>query len=342
MKKIVFLSVLSLLSTLLFAEDLHERPVNIPVYYPYSDALFAASFSNYLEKYPSFFYQDFYGDLISIPDDVDYYGEVVRMAASIGSLIPMAENLSGIASVNFALDNVYVAQSMNLFTGAGVLGQYDSYKLGLLAGYYMDRYQELPERYGTYNTDAILDDQPASMTNAVRFVIISNIELLDKIPFLNNIGGHLNISEKAEVDNFEGKLSFRRFLFWVLGQVGIDIYYGQNPYNILLEQKLSGAKFETKHISIDVGHRQFVNASSNSFSSNYKDGYYSKFIYKFEPIPVIISYGFEQTFKTQHFFGVGISFAPDNWINDFHYEFSDNMDMRFVNSNVTTLERYFK
>jgi hypothetical protein len=347
MKKIVFSLALLLLNILLFAENIADiTTVSIPVFYPDSDTFFAAEFQNAFSKFPSFFYLDMYGDLIYIPKGAeavrDIDGGVVKMAASIGAMIPLGEHLSGIASFSGVGDSPYIVQSFNFFTGGGLFGHYQSVGLGLFAGYYRDSYQALPEPEddsGIYR--GILDDQPATITNAVRFLVIPKIGLSNKVFFLDEIGALFNISEKFDITNILGKLAFKTLELGAM-KLGIDLYYTQSKYNMLLEHKSLGAKFETKYLSIDAGYRWFIHSFNNNFLSNYQDGVYGRIIVKL-PKSTWLSYGFERTFETTHYigFGVSLSMHDDDWTNDLFYEFSAIQNMRFSMANLTSLERYF-
>jgi hypothetical protein len=321
--------------------------VSIPAFNPDSDAFFAAEFQKYFSQTPNFFYADVLGELIYIPDGAkavpsSYTSDALaRGVASIGAMIPLGTHVSGIASFSLVLDHPYIAQSINLFTGGGLFGHYNFLGLGLFAGYYRDHYQELPgpkNISGVYS--GIIDDQPAVITNAPRFLVISRIGLSDKAFFLDEIGALFNFSEEFDITNILGKLAFATLELGAI-RLGIDLYYTQNKYNLLLEQKLFGARFESKHLSVEAGYRWFMDASGNTFLSNYQNGAYGRIIAKFPFLGVnaLVSYGFEQTFEVMHYIGLGISLPLDNWTNDFFYEFGANslQNMRFSGANFTSL-----
>jgi hypothetical protein len=347
MKKTAFLPVLLLLNTALFAENVSgETVVSVPAFNPDSDAFFAAEFQNYFSQAPHFFYFDVLGELIYIPKGSEAVpanssGALARGAASIGAMIPLGDHISGIASFSLVLDHPYIAQSVNFFTGGGLFGRYNSLGLGLFAGYYRDHYQELPEPEndsGIYR--GIIDDQPAAVTNAPRFLVIPKIGLSDKIFFLDEIGALFNFSEKFELTAMLGKLAFATLKFGAL-RLGIDVYYTQNKYNLLLEQKLLGAKFESKHLSVEAGYRWFPDSSGSAFLANYQDGLYGKVVVKFpfQGVNALVSYGFEQSFELIHYIGIGVSLPLADWTNDYLYEFGANslQNMRFSGANFTSL-----
>jgi hypothetical protein len=332
----------------LFAET-GEAVVSIPVFNPDSDAFFAARFQNSFSQFPSFFYFDAFGELIYIPAGAEAVpassnDALLRGAASIGTMIPFGDYVSGIVSFSLVIDQPYIAQSINFFTGGGLFGHYKSFGLGLFAGYYRDYYRELPEPENGSVYRGILDDQSASVTDAARFLVIPRIGLSDKIFFLDELGALLNFSEKFDMTNMLGKLAFSTLELWAV-RLGIDIYYTQNKYNLFLEQKSFGAKFETKYLSLEAGYRWFMNSANTVFLSNYQDGPYSRVIVKFpfSGVNVLLSYSFEYTFELTHYIGLGVVLPLDDWTNDYFYEFGANnfKNMRFSGANLTSLERYF-
>jgi hypothetical protein len=346
MKRNIF-PVIFIFAAALFlpAQDVTEnRPITIPVFDPNSDRFFGAEFQYALSKSPSFFFFDAYGDLFETPQELkapndSSSGGSVRMAAAIGSMFPLNKYLSGMAGVSFVADSVYMAESINFFIGAGLFGHYDPWGIGLrlLGGYYRDSYKELPlNNNGFYS--GIREDLPGQITNAARFMIVPRLSLSDKIFFLDEIGANIGVSEKPDEFNILSRLAFKALQIGAL-RLGINVYYNQYKYNLLLDQRLIGAKFETKYLSIDAGYRQFVNSADNPFVANYEDGMYGRIIVKIFPrnnVPILLSYGFEQTFEVKHFFGLGVSFAPDeSWINDYLYEFSGINNMRIIASNYT-------
>ncbi|MDR1900276.1 MAG: hypothetical protein LBQ55_09730 [Treponema sp.] len=353
MKKTVSLLGLTILiAGFLAAQDVTEdRPVTIPVFAPDSDRFLAAEMQYALSKSPSFFFFDIYGDMFEIPGDLKAPNDsgsdaAVRMAAAVGSIFPITEYLSGMAGVGFVMDNVYMAQSVNFFTGAGLYGHYDPWGIGLgfFGGYYRDSYKELDQGSDGYYRGTI-DAQPEQIKDAPRFMIVPKILLSDKIFFLDELGANIGVTEKSDSMSLLSRLAFKALQFGAM-RLGINVYYNQYAYNVLLGQRLIGAKFETRYLSIDAGYRQFIDNSGRQFMSNYKDGMYGRIIVKIWPrdtIPIMLSYGLEQTFEMKHFFGLGVSFAPNReWINDLHYELSGVDNMRFIGSNYTSLERYRK
>ena len=349
MRKCLFLVVLLLVTKLIYTDDT-GKAINIPVFNPDSDGFFASELQYAFSKAPNFFYFNLYSDFFELSREIkysihsSYSSSVVRLASSIGTMYPILDFLSVIGAVNFVMDNVHIAGSLNFYTGAGVYAHYDPLGLefGLFVGYYHNFYKELELSNNGYYT-GILDQMDYTSTNAVKFMINPQINLKEKISFLDNLGGILNFSEQFDLISLLGKMAFRQFQLWAL-KVGIDVYYTQNKYNMFLEQKLFGARFNTQYLLIDGGYRQFVDNSGKSFMSNYKNGPYGRIVVKLKNLlnmrfPIMLSYGFEQVFEMKHFFGLGVSFAPDDtWINDYLYEFSGIDNMRVTSSNLTRLK----
>jgi hypothetical protein len=344
MNKSALLLVLLLLDMALFGETV----VSIPVFNPDSDGFFAAEFQKRSSLYPNFFYFDAFGELIYIPGAAkavpsNQHDALARGAASIGVMLPLGNHVSGIASFSFVLDQPYIAQSLNFFTGGGLFGHYNSLGLGLFAGYYRDHYKELPEpeNYSSVYRGS-LDDQPAAVANAARFLVIPRAGLSDRIFFLDEVGALFNFSGKFSITNILGRLAFSTLKFGAM-RLGIDIYYSQNKHNLLLEQKSLGAKFKTNHLSIEAGYRWFTDTSGSLFLSNYQDGAYGRIIVKFpfQGVNALVSYSFEHVFKLMHYIGFGVSLPLSDWTNDYFYEFGANslQNMRFSAANSTGLKR---
>ena len=351
MKKIFIFLILLSVNHFIFTDDT-TIPITIPVFNPDSDGFFASEFQYAFSKSTSFFFFDVYGDLFDISPELrdsvkkndSSSGGVVRLAASIGVMYPVWDYVSLIGGISFVIDSVHIAQSMNLYTGAGVYAHYDPLGLefGFFAGYYRDEYKELELGEDGYY-EGIIDQTDPTVTNALRLIINPQINLKERTSFLDNIGGILNFSEQADLTSLLGKIAFQQFQLLAL-RVGIDVYYNQNNYNMFLEQKSFGARFNTQYLLIDGGYRQFVDNSGKKFMSNYKDGPYGRIVVKLKNLlnmgfPIMLSYGFEQVFEMKHFFGVGVSFASDDqWVNDYLYEFSGIDNMRIIGSNYVQLE----
>jgi hypothetical protein len=351
MKKHLFLVMLLLGQNFMFADDT-ATPITIPVFNPDSDGFFAAEFQHSLSKSPNFFFFDVYGDLFDVSPELrdsvkkndSSSGGVVRLASSIGVMYPVWDYVSLIGGISFVMESVHIAQSMNLYAGGGAYAHYDPLGLefGVFAGYYHNAYKELELGDDGYYT-GIIDQIDPTKTNAVRFIMGPQLSLKEKTSFLDNVGGLFNFSERADLTSLLAKIAFKQFQLWAL-KVGIDVYYTQNNYNMFLKQNLFGARFNTQYLLIDGGYRQFEDNSGRSFMSNYKDGPYGRIVVKLNNIlnmgvPIMVSYGFEQVFEMKHFFGLGVSFAPDNsWINDYLYEFSGVDNMRIIGSNYTRLK----
>jgi hypothetical protein len=344
MKKTTALLLIVLsLNVSLFAQDkAGEVPVSLANFYPDSDVFFANEFQNAFSKFSSFFFFTAFGDLLYIPDGAKAVKEssssdtVVRMAASVGGLFPLTDNFSGIASATFVGDSPYIAQSWNLFAGAGVYAHHEvfgtEFGLGVFAGYFRDSYQELPKDASGYYT-GLIDEQTAEITNAVRFMIAPRIGLSEKVFFLDDLRGSVNISENVDTGSVLGNLAFKKLRAMALN-FGMDLYYKQNRYNLFMEDKIFGGKISTRYFSVDVGYRWFINSKDIEFLSNFQDGIYGKFIGRIplRSLDLVISYGFERTFDWMHYIGLGVSLPVEDWTLDYLYEFSgQNMHISGVN-----------
>jgi len=351
MKKEFILLALLLVGHFIFADDT-TTPITIPVFNSESDSFFASEFKYAFSKSPNFFFFDIYGDLFDISPELRHSvkkndsssGGVVRLASSIGVMYPIWDYLSLIGGISFVMESVHIAESINLYAGGGAYAHYDPWGLefGIFAGYYRDSYKELELGDDGYYT-GIIDQTDPTITNELRLIFNPQANLKEKTSFIDNIGGLFNFSELPQPISYLAKIAFQQFEAWAL-KVGIDLYYSENKYNMFLEQKLFGARFNTQYLSIDGGYRMFVDNSGRSFMSHYKDGPYGRIVVKLKKllnmgVPIILSYGFEQVFEMKHFFGLGVSFAPDDtWINDYLYEFSGIDNMRFTGSNFTSLK----
>jgi hypothetical protein len=340
------------MANLLFADlEADTAPVIVPVFYPDSDAFFAARFQGAATsvQLPNFFFFDVIGDLLYIPKFAEVTNNnssskaVVRMAGAIGGKMAINDYFTGMAGISFVGDSIYIANSYNLFVTGGLFGHYNvlgfDLGLGVFGGYYWNDFRQLPEREdkpGTYK--GILDDQSPVTTHAARFIFTPKIGMSDTSFFLESLGGSINVTEDLSTGSILGDLAFKTIQAWLI-EINIDLYYKANKYNLFMKDRLFGAYFATKHLSIDVGYRWFEPASQISFLSNYQDGTYGKAIVKFPAmgVNILLSYGFETTFETMHYIGVGATLPLDGWRNDYLYEFAGNylQNMHFSGSNLT-------
>jgi len=323
----LFTNIFVFAQSIATAGAVEARPVTIPVFNSESDRFFGIEFQNALLRAKSrkFPFISLFVDGFAIPrnlvplDNSDNLGFVMREAGAIGGMYPIInEYLSVMGGVAFGHDIVYIAQSGNFFIGAGLFGSYDPWGIGLgvLGGYYRDSYRELVlSDDGFYH--GIIDDQPEEITNAARFMIVTRLLLSDKIFFLDDLSANFGFSEKTDAFTFLSRLAFKAFQIGA-ARLGIDVYCNQYKYNILLDQRLYGARFDSKYLSLDIGYRQFLNTNNNTFVSNYRDGMYGKIIAKIwatwasGPTTILLlSYGFEQTFEMRHFFGIGVQVGPN-------------------------------
>jgi hypothetical protein len=156
--------------------------------------------------------------------------------------------------------------------------------------------------------------------------------------FLESLGGAINVTEDLSTSSILGDLAFKTIQAWLI-DLNIDLYYKANKYNLFMKDRLFGAYFATKYLSIDIGYRWFEPTANISFLSNYQDGMYGKAIVKFPAmgVNILLSYGFETTFETMHYIGIGVTLPLDDFRNDYLYEFAGNslQNMRFSGSNLT-------
>jgi hypothetical protein len=352
MKKIALVFTFFCTANLLFADlEADTAPVTVPVFYPDSDAFFAARFQSAATsvQLPNFFFFDVIGDLLYIPKfaEVKYNDSsdksVVRMAGTVGGKMAINDYFTGMAGISFVGDSIYIADSYNLFATAGLFGHYNvlgfDLGIGFFGGYYWNAFRQLPEKKdepGIY--EGILDAQSPVTTNAARFIFTPKIGMSDTDFFLESLGGAVNITEDLSTGSILGDLTFKAIQAWLI-KLNIDLYYKANKYNLYMKDRMFGAYFATKYLSIDIGHRWFEPASEMSFLSNYQNGMYGKAIVKFPAmgVNILLSYSFETTFETMHYIGIGVTLPVDGWRNDYLYEFAGNslQNMHFSGSNLT-------
>jgi hypothetical protein len=156
--------------------------------------------------------------------------------------------------------------------------------------------------------------------------------------FLESLGGTVNVTEDLSTGSILGDFAFKAIQAWLI-KLNIDLYYKSNWYNLYMKDRLFGTYFATKYLSIDIGYRWFEPASKISFLSNYQDGVYGKATVKFPAagVNMLLSYGFETTFETMHYIGVGVALGPEGWRNELLYEFAGNylQNMHISGSNLT-------
>lgn len=352
MKRAALAVTFLVMTTLLFADlEGDTAPVTVPVFYPYSDAFFANRFqsASTTVKFPSFFFFDIIGDLLYIPKfaEVKYNDSsdkaVVRLAGAIGGKMAINDYFTGMAGISFVEDSIYIANSYNLFAAAGLFAHYNIFGfdlgIGVFGGYYWNAFRQLPEKEnepGIY--EGILDDQNPVTTNAARFIVAPKIGMSGADFFLESLGGAVNVTEDLSTGSVLGDLAFKAIQAWLI-ELNIDLYYKSNWYNLYMKDRLFGMYFATKYFSIDLGYRWFDPVSEISFFANYQNGMYGKAIVKFPTgrINILLSYGFETTFETMHYVGIGVTLPLEYWRNDYLYEFAGNslQNMRFSGSNLT-------
>ena len=351
-KTLLVLIIFFLLVGVLFADlDGDTAPVTIPVFYPDSDAFFANRFQSASTtiQLPSFFFFDIIGDGLNIPKfaEVKYNDSssktVTRLAGAFGGRFEINDTFTVMAGISGVIDDIYIAESFNLYGAAGLFAQYNIFDLdfgiGVFGGYYWKHLRELPEKEDTPGIyEGIYSDIEPVITNAARFIFTPRIGMSDTDFFIESIGGAINVTEDLSTGSVLGDLAFKTLQAGFI-KLNIDLYFRTNKYNLYMKDRLFGSYFATKYLSIDIGYRWFEPASEKSFLSNYQDGMYGKFIVKFPAMGVnmLLSYSFETTFETLHYIGIGVTLPLDGWRNDYLYEFAGNYieNMRFSGSNLT-------
>ena len=355
MKRIGFLLLIFLLDNMLFSAEyeLSMSPISFPIYSPYSDEFFASNFETSFGRFSNFFFFNIIVDesLIlegaeAVPENTGGRFFVKRGGFSTGAMFPITRfsdiALSGLMGGSFVWDHAYMAETSNFFIGAGIFGNHIPFDIGIgfFAGYYRERYSELPMSDDGFFHGS-LENKPGDITQSVRLILIPRIGLLDRIFFLDEIGAVLGFSGSGNNDIL-ARLAFRRFQAWAL-RVGIDIYHRRGSYNLLLDYNSFGVRFVTRNILINFGHRQFRHNSTNPFLSNFIDGGYGRLVYKFRPrsgrTPILLSYGFEHTFTIRHFFGIGLGLSASDAIGDMLFEFSREGPFRFTYNFIYGTER---
>ena len=353
MKKLILVFIFIFLAGLLFSDLENDRsPLEIPVFYPFSDSFFANRFqsaSMAVQQAPNFFFFDCIGELLYIPEfaSIKYStaspDAVVRMAGAIGSMIKINKYFTGMAGISGVMDGLVIASSYNLFGAAGLFAHYElfgiDFGLGIFGGYYWNSFRQLQERKdqpGKY--DGILEDQTPEITHARRFIITPKINTSALDFFLESLGGAVSVTEDLSTGSVLGDLAFKELKTWLLN-FNIDLYYRANWYNLYMKDRQLGASFASKHFSLEIGYRWFEPQKTISFLENYSDGPYGRVVVKFPAfgVDLLLSYSFETTFETLHYIGAGFSLPLDDWRNNLFYEFAGNylQNMRFSASNVT-------
>ncbi|MCL1993913.1 MAG: hypothetical protein FWG66_13295 [Spirochaetes bacterium] len=335
-------------------DELSDVPITFPVHSPYSDRFFASEFSTAFSRFNHFFFFNAIIDQLYVPEGTAGVqrrvspNSVGRVSAAIGGKFPLQMinvtdvDFSGILGVGFALDGLPMAETWNFYSGAGLFVNHNPLDIGLgfFAGWFRDIYRELPlADDGVFRGS--IDSQPPHITDALRVMLIPRIGLGDRIFFLDEIGGFFSFSQQTEQISLLTRLAFRGFDL-LARQVGVNIYYKQNSHNLLMEQQMFGARFETRNVSVDFGYRRFLRDYANPFLASFEDGFFGRIVYKFRPrgnVPILFSYGFERTFETRHYFGIGFGLSLPDFINDYLIEFAGGGNFRMTASNITGTER---
>jgi hypothetical protein len=158
MKKAALAVTFFVMTSLLFADlEGDTAPVTVPVFYPYSDAFFSSRFQSAVTtlQLPIFFFFDITGDLLYIPKfaEVKYNNSsdksVVRLAGAVGGKMAINDYFTGMAGISFVMDDIYIANSNNLFAAAGLFAHHNVFGfdlgLGVFGGYYWYAFRLLPD-----------------------------------------------------------------------------------------------------------------------------------------------------------------------------------------------------
>ena len=351
MRVFLLFVLFSFSNVFLYSADVTEdRPISIPVFSPDSDRFFGNEFQWAFSKTDAFWFFNAYGDLFEVPKEAkppsagtSLSRTAVRFAGATGAMYPIHDHFSLMGGIGFVMEDVYMADSTNFYAGVGLFAHREfwdiNFGLGILGGYYRDHHRKIPvSDDGFYR--GVLVDQETTVTNAARFMIVPRLGLSDRIFFLDELAANFGVSENIDGFSLLSRLAFKVLQIGA-ARLGINVYYDIYRYNLLLDQRLFGATFDTRFLSVNFGYRWFDNISGESFANNFRDGIYGRFIAKIPlaNVPILLSYAFEHTFEVRHFFGIGVSFSAGSVISNLHYEISGIDNWRFISSNLIAFER---
>lgn len=266
--------------------------IYFPVYSPDSTVFFSSEIQNAAAADSKWnFYATFFENGYGTVDTGQKYENdikgVMRLAGSTGAIIPVWKYLSVIGHFTYINDDAEIAKSRNFFTGGGIISNYSDSSFGVFAGYYNNKnttynHVHVPAAWGQEAYWTWKEDTTTELED-VKFTITPKFGLSRYISFIDEISGYFNFNKYFDVDQLLAKLAFTAFQSGA-SRIGINIYYKQEPYNLVTNQQLIGGSFETEYIKIDTGYRRFVHLTDINL---YKDGLYGRIIGK---IPINKSY----------------------------------------------------
>jgi hypothetical protein len=241
-------------------------------------------------------------------DFVDY-----RSASSTGFIIPVWSNhkengkenswsLIGHATFvsNSFTDDIY--GGWNLFGGGGIRANYGMLSFGFIGGYY------------TYNKGLLFEHNPQEY-KFFKFAVPVSFGLSGRTTFIDKLTGYFGFDTDFDVKQILAELVFIPLRIIGLGKLGIDLYYKNEDYNMILGQQLIGAAFTTKYLQFDGGYRFFTSLLYNN--RPVANGPYGRIIVHW-PMSKDSGVAFslaldcrdiEHSSATKIYFGVGLSFS---------------------------------
>jgi hypothetical protein len=298
--------------------NLYADTFYLPNYTPNSLGFFASEFQNVLSINPkrNYFYGSAFCNMYGTAESGQEYGNgirgLTRFAGSGGTIIPVWDYLSLAANSTYISDDADIAVTNNSFTSGGLIGSYNSFGLGLFAGYYRDDFTEYTRQY-----DPIWDyweKTPHKTSHRdVKFAVAPIIGLSNYIYFIDKISGSFDLDTDFDTKNILAKIAFSAIKTGA-SRLGINLYYKQEEYNIIADQQLFGFSFETQYIKFDGGYRRFINIVNTDAKQTglYNDGLYGRIIGKIplgkkEEHWLALSAAIERSINWIPTFGIGYS-----------------------------------
>ena len=306
-KKYILIAIIFLVYNNVSADD----SLYFPNYSPDSAAFFSSELQNALSIDAKW---NIYATMFVNMYGATVYGQIydggisglVRFAASVGAIIPAGDYLSLNAFYTHVEDDADTAVTVNYFAGGGLIGNFNLASLGLFVGYYNNKYTNYEHVYHhtwLYDGYWAWDEVSSDTISNIRIALAPKIGLSSYVFFIDNISGYFNFNNEFDMEQWLAKLAFSILQIGAT-RLGIDLYFKQEPYNIIVEHQTFGASFETEYLKIDAGYRRFINFNDTGI---YKDGVYGRIIGK---IPIkrnylLLSASIERNINWIPTFGIG-------------------------------------
>ncbi|MDR1058116.1 MAG: hypothetical protein LBL43_01085 [Treponema sp.] len=298
--------------------NLYADTFYLPNYTPNSLGFFSSELQNVLSinHRRNYFYASMFCNMYGTTKHGQEYGGgirgLTRLAGSGGTIIPVWDYLSLAANFTYISDDADIANTDNFFTSGGLIGSYNSFGLGLFAGYYRDDFTEYTREY-----DSVWDywekiPHERSYSH-IKFAIAPVLGLSNYIFFIDKISGSFDLDTAFDIKNILTKIAFSAIQIGA-SRLGINLYYKQEEYNVIADQQLFGISFETQYIKFDGGYRRFINIADAGAREIgiYDDGLYGRITGK---IPLgkkrehwlVLSAAVERSINWIPTFGIGYS-----------------------------------